>query len=94
MFTSISKYLEQYYERHDNIVVFGDFNSSGSDPFFDEFMINFDLTNLIKVPTCYNYSENPSAIDLILTNRIHSFQNTTALEQSKRELFTKIWKQD
>ena len=33
VFTSISKYLEHYYERHDNIVVFGDFNSSGSHPF-------------------------------------------------------------
>ena len=72
--------MEHYYERHDSIVVFGDFNSSVSHPFVDEFMINFALTNLVKVSTCYKNSENPSTIDLILTNRKHSFQNTTALE--------------
>ena len=43
-------------------------------------MINFDLTRLVKVPTCYKNSENPSTIDRILTNRKHSFQNTTALD--------------
>ena len=43
-------------------------------------MINFDLTNPVKVQPCYKNSENPSSIDLILTNRKHSFQNTTALE--------------
>ena len=43
-------------------------------------MINFDLTNLVKVLTCYKNVENPSTIELILTNRKHSFQSTTVLE--------------
>ena len=59
--------------------MFGDFNSSAIESFCDEFMINFGLTNIVKVATCYKKSENPITIDLILTNRKNSFQNTTAL---------------
>ena len=28
----------------------------------------YDLENLIKEPTCYKNAENPSSIDVILTN--------------------------
>ena len=35
---------------------------------------------MLKSQPCYKNSENLSTIDLILTNRKHSFQNTTALE--------------
>ena len=32
------------------------------------------------MPTCYKSTENPTCIDLILTNRPRSFQNSTALD--------------
>ena len=60
--------------------MFGDFNSSAIEPFCDEFMISFGLTNIVKVATCYKKSENPTTIYLILTNRKNSFQNTTVFE--------------
>ena len=40
----------------------------------------FNLKSLIKKPTCFKSTENPSCIDLILTNRPKSFQNSTAFE--------------
>ena len=82
--------------KYENIVVFVDFNSNAIESFCDEFIINFGLSNIVKVATCYKNSENPTTIDLILTNRKHSenpttinliftnqknsVQNTTALE--------------
>ena len=45
-----------------------------------EFCSIYDLKSLIKVPTCFKSTENPSCIDLILTNRPHNFQNSAVLE--------------
>ena len=44
------------------------------------FCETYDLSSLIKVPTCYKNPEKPSCIDLILTNRPKSFQNSSAVE--------------
>ena len=47
-------------------------------------MINFcdlnGLRNLINVPTCYKNFDNPTSIDLILTNRPIYFQHSTVFE--------------
>ena len=38
------------------------------------------LSSLIKEPTCYKNPQNPSCIDLILTNSPYSFQNSCVIE--------------
>ena len=40
----------------------------------------YDLQNLIKDPTCSQNACNPSSIDVILTNRKNSFQNSMTVE--------------
>ena len=40
----------------------------------------YNLTNLIKQPTCFKNLEKTSSIDLILTNRPKSFQTTCVIE--------------
>ena len=45
----------------------------------NEFINMYGLKNLGNEPTCYKNVNNPSCIDLILTNRSKSFQNTTAI---------------
>ena len=37
----------------------------------------FDLTNLVKSPTCYNKNSNPSLNDVILTNMPNNCMNVT-----------------
>ena len=44
------------------------------------FCDTFDLTSLIKEPACYKNPDNPSCIDLILTNKPLSFQNSCVAE--------------
>ena len=44
------------------------------------FCESYNLTNLIKQPTCFKNPEKPSCNDLILINRPKSFQSTDVLE--------------
>ena len=44
------------------------------------FCETYDLRSLIKGPTCYKNPEKHSYIDLLLTNRPKSFQNSSVVE--------------
>ena len=44
------------------------------------FCNSYSLKSLIKQPTCYKKPENPSCIDLILTDKPRSFQSTCVIE--------------
>ena len=46
----------------------------------NEFCGIYNLRNLVNKPTCFKNPNNPSNIDLILTNKPRSFQNTSAIE--------------
>ena len=48
-------------------------------PILNHFLYEHDLENLVKENTCFRSVENPSCIDLMLTNSNMSFQNTTAV---------------
>ena len=45
-----------------------------------EFSDTYNLKNLINEPTCFKNPINPSLIDLILTNKLRSFQNSKVIE--------------
>ena len=57
----------------------GDFNTEEQDADISNFLETYNLKNLMKKPTCFK-SDRPRSIDLILTNRVSSFQNTDAIE--------------
>ena len=44
------------------------------------FCDNYNLTSLIKQPTCYKNPNNPACIDLILSNTPRSFQSACVIE--------------
>ena len=44
------------------------------------FCNNFNVKSLIKQPTCHKNLDNPTFVDLLLTNAPTSFQSTCALE--------------
>ena len=45
-----------------------------------DFCETYNLVNLIKEPTCYKNPNNPSSIDLILTNRCKLFHKSKTFE--------------
>ena len=77
---SLSKNLALYSSAYDNYIVIGDFNIEADSKEMLSFCDTFDLTSLIKQPTCYKNPGNPSRIDLILTNKPFSFQNSCVVE--------------
>ena len=78
--STLEKSLCHYLTLYDNVIIFGDFNSEIGEEALDEFCNLYYLKSLITSPTCFKSTENPSCIDLILTNRPHSFQNSTVIE--------------
>ena len=58
----------------------GDFNTSIEDSFMKNICENYDLSSLLKEPTCIKNPENPSCIDQILTNKPRSFIKTGVIE--------------
>ena len=69
-----------YLSSYDNLLIFGDFNCGIDDEALNDFCGNFSLKSLIKSPTCFKNLERPTCIDLILTNKYRSFQNSNVIE--------------
>ena len=76
----LSKYIDHHLARYDNIIIMGDFNSKSTQLETQEFCELYNLKNLVKEPTCYKNPDNPSCIDLILTNRKNMFCKTATIE--------------
>ena len=76
----LSKCLDHFSSSYENIIILGDLNSEICEPAMSEFCDIYNLKSLIRVPTCFKNPENPTCIDLILTNRSNSFQNSSAIE--------------
>ena len=72
--------LDLYLEKYDNILLMGDYNCEIVEQAMHVFCETYNLTSLIKVPTCFKNQDNPSCIDLILTNKP---KNLLILELSK-----------
>ena len=58
----------------------GDFNAETSEDDMKLFCTSYNLKHLVKKLTWFMNIDNPSCIDLILTNKPLSFQNTMVIE--------------
>ena len=76
----ITKALDTYYGKYENVVLLGDLNAGIEETTMKSFCESYNLIDLIKQPTCFKNPEKPSCIDLILTNRPKSFQSTCVIE--------------
>ena len=77
-FDQISLALDVY-PSYDKFLLAGDFNVREEDDMLDEFMNSYHAKNLVKEPTCFMSKDNPSCIDLFITNSYQSFQKTTTV---------------
>ena len=75
----LSKGIDKYLAKYENILILGDFNSEVNEKHMNDFCELYNLQNLIDEPTCYKSTNNPSSIDLMLTNRKNSFHNNMTI---------------
>ena len=67
------------YSTYDKVLLAGDFNLDKGDEKLQEFLYEQNFKNLVKENTCFKSIDNPSCIDLFLTNSALSFQDTTTV---------------
>ena len=77
---ALSTYLDLHSATYEKILILGDFNIGIEDQHLKAFCNNCNLTSLIKHPTYYKNLNNPTCIDLILSNAPGSFQCTCVIE--------------
>ena len=78
--THVGRTLDKLIGTYDNILILGDLNSTQVEPSMKDFCDTYNLENLINEPTCFKNPHSPSSIDVMLTNRKHSFQNSMVIE--------------
>ena len=77
----LNKSLALHLLKYEHFLVLGDFNICVEYGSMSDFCDTYNLKSLIRQPKCYKNPENPSCIDLILTNIPFSFQNLVCLRQ-------------
>ena len=72
--------MDNYSVKYDNFILLGDLNSVPTESAVKDFCETYSCKNLIKDNTCFKNLLQRSCIDLIITNRPKSFQNSVAVE--------------
>ena len=78
-FKHIGRALDVYSNFYDKFLLTGDFNAEEIEPCMATFLYQYDARNLVKQKTCFKNPNNPSSIDLFITNNKNSFQNTITI---------------
>ena len=68
----IGKILDNYSSKYDNFILLGDFNSEPTESAVRDFCKDNTC--------CFKNPSKPSCIDLVITNRPKSFQNSVTVE--------------
>ena len=74
-FNNLGYALDIYTQNYDKIILVGDFNAEVGEVVLKHLMELYDL----KENTCFKSAENPSCVDLFLTNCSTSFQHTNVI---------------
>ena len=79
-FRKLSNQIDFYSKTYDNFFIAGDLNCQETEPNLSEFLNMHSAKNIVKEETCFKSIENPSCIDLFLTNNlIYLFFNTSTI---------------
>ena len=78
-FQTIGSALDFYSTFYDKYMLVGDFNTKVNDVVTKQFLEVYGLKCLVHKNTCFKSLNNPSCIDLFLTNCHNSFKHTTVL---------------
>ena len=74
-FDNLGTALDIYSDKYDKFILTGDFNAQEGEACLDTFLSDYDAKNLVKEKTCFKRIQNPSCVDLIITNSCNNFQN-------------------
>ena len=78
-FECVGKALDVYSGTYDRLLLCGDFNAEEKENVLSDFLDLYDLKSLNQEKTCFKSIQNPSCVDLFLTNCNRSFQHTKVI---------------
>ena len=78
-FDTIGKALDIYNTKYGKLLLVGDFNAEETEVHLSKFLCAYGIESLVHEKTCFKSVNNPTCIDLLLTNNKKGFQNTTVL---------------
>ncbi len=78
-FDKVAHAVDFYAKTYDKFLLAGDFNINEFQSELKSFLTQHNSSNLVKDNTCFKSVDNPSCIDLFITNSQRSFQNTKVL---------------
>ena len=73
----LERAMDKYLNFYTNFLLIGDFNMQEDETLLYDFLYQYEASNLVKDETCFKNPDNPSCIDLLITNKKGSFQNTS-----------------
>ena len=76
----IGRNLDSQLGQYENFTLMGNFNVESSDANMKDFCQIYGCKNIVKDKTCFKNPINPTCIDLIITNRPKSFQESEVIE--------------
>ena len=72
--------IQFYSKDYENILLIGAYNAKITETNLPSFCKIYNLTDIIKQPTCFKNPSNPSCIDPFLTNHPNCFQKSLVFE--------------
>ena len=86
----IESAINFYSKTYENLIILDDFNAEISDSSMESFYTINNFKCIIKEPTCYKNPDNPTCIDLILTNCPKNFQESSTLETGISDFYKMV----
>ena len=75
----MGKAIDTYHQIYDKFLLTGDFNTEDTEPCLSQFLFEYDTINLVNEKACFKSKNNPTCINLFITNSSNSFQNTSTM---------------
>ena len=76
----IGNNIDKYFSTYENFIVLGDLNAEPSNQYIKDFCQVYCCRNILHEKTCFKNPQRPTCIDLIITNKPKSFQDSIAIE--------------
>ena len=93
-FYHMGKAIDTYHQIYDKFLLNRDFNAEDTEPCLSQFLFEYEANNFQNEKTCFKTKNNPSCIDLYITNSSNNFRNTpnkieknTPYKREKKEIF-------
>ena len=75
----LEKAIDIYHQTYHKFLLIEEFNAEDTEPCLSQFLFEYDAKNIISEKTCFKSKDNPSCVDLFITNSPNSFQNTSTI---------------